>query len=523
MQSESPSQSEAAQEGQFFTQKPVLRLFIIGFLFITAFGIRLYRINEPPLDFVISRQYRSALIARAYYLNSVESIPQWRKQVANINKQIEGIMEPPLMELVASSAYRILGGEHLWIPRLLSSIFWLIGSAFLYLLAKEVVNMDAAVFSTAFYLLLPFGISASRSFQPDPLMVTMMLFSIFTIFRYHNQPSIRGFAIAASISALAFFIKPFSLFPILGTFVLLSICRLGIWKSVSSWDLLIFVVLTPLATIFFYAYSIFVEGHLQGQIRGSFIPELLFNPFFYTGWLNQIKSVVGYTAFIGAGLGVLMFRGGLPKALLVGQWVGYFLFGLTFTWQIHTHHYYHLQLIPIVALSLGPIVALIMNRLNQVCKRWPLRVVVLCILGVAVLLSIRETRERLNRGDQEYVKMAEEIGEEVKHSTKTVLLDSCLGYPLRYHGEFAGVFWPISADFRTYENEELRGQRELSAEEQFNTLYSEYSPEYFIITDFREFEKQVDLKDFLVRKYRMAAKKDNYLIFDLRKRDGVGR
>ena len=35
----------------------------------------------------------------------------------------------------------------------------------------------------------------------------------------------------------------------------------------------------------------------------------------------------------------------------------YFLFGLIFSYSIHTHDYYHLQFIPAVALSLGALAA----------------------------------------------------------------------------------------------------------------------------------------------------------------------
>ncbi len=124
-------QSGSVQEKQILPQKPILRLFIIGFLFITAFSIRLYHIDKPPLDFAHVRQYQSVKVARAYYFESLKSIPEWRRQVARLNMQRVILLEPRIVERIASFAYRIAGGEHLWIPRVLSSIFWLIRGIFL--------------------------------------------------------------------------------------------------------------------------------------------------------------------------------------------------------------------------------------------------------------------------------------------------------------------------------------------------------------------------------------------------------
>ncbi len=56
-----------------------------------------------------------------------------------------------------------------------SSLFWLIGGIFLFLLACDFVSFDGAFVSTAYYLLFPYAILGSRSFQPDPLMIMLIV------------------------------------------------------------------------------------------------------------------------------------------------------------------------------------------------------------------------------------------------------------------------------------------------------------------------------------------------------------
>src|SRR4030095_15271704 len=124
-----------AQEAQRLTYK---RLFLVVFLFVVALGVRLSHISEPPLNFHAVRQYHSLLIARGYYYETIDDIPEWKRQVVRTSMQRRAIWEPHIMESLVSLAYRIIGGEHYWIPRLLSSVFWLIGGGFLLLIALKI-------------------------------------------------------------------------------------------------------------------------------------------------------------------------------------------------------------------------------------------------------------------------------------------------------------------------------------------------------------------------------------------------
>lgn len=507
------------QKDQFIPKKPFLQLFILSLLFLAAFGIRLFHINDPPLDFHPGRQYHSATHARGYYFESLESIPEWRRHVARINQQIQERLEPPLMEFAAVFAYKILGGEYLWIPRMLSSIFWLIGGFFLYLLIKKIISADAALFSTAFYLFLPYGISASRSFQPDPMMVMMMIICLYCLFRYFKQPTLQRLLIAAIVSALAIFIKFVCVFIIFGVFISIGMYKHGSWKWIIKRDLLIFIFVSLLPGAIYYINGIYIAGFLKAHIPGRFFPHLLLSPLFWMKWLNLIGRVVGFPAFIGALLGTLMFRDKLSRAFIMGSWVGYFLFGLIFNYHIHTHDYYHLPLIPIVAISLGQIGALIMSSLKRVCTNWQTHLIAWAILFLPVIISIGQSGVKLiqsNFGSE--VKTAKEIGDLLGHSVETIFLDRAYGVALKYHGELGGVFWPSTADLQYYE---MIGMPEFNVIKYFKNLELKRSAEYFIVTDFKEFEEQSELKNYLYRNFPLLAKNEDYLIFDLRKKVGA--
>jgi len=51
----------------------------------------------------------------------------------------------------------------------------------------------------------------------------------------------------------------------------------------------------------------------------------------------------------------------------------------------------------------------------------------------------------------------------------------------------------------------------------FEKLTKKWSPEYFIVADLEDFDRQKDLKDFLTDRFDVIAESDKYLIFDLTK------
>jgi len=510
-------QTDQGQEKQFFIQDTVLRMMILAFLFLLAFNMRLYHLDDPPLEYHPSRQYHSAIIARAYYYDTLGAVPQWKREIANLNRKKEGLLEPPVTELLAAFIYRIAGGERLWIPRLFSSLFWLIGGAFLYRIAKRLVSTDAAVFSTAYYLFVPYGVLASRSFQPEPLMTMMVLMSILTILRYNDKPSIARLAVIVTVTAAALLVKPQCAIQIFVLFISIEISKKGFIRAFLNRDAALYFVISLLPVLAYYIYGVFISGSLQGRAEGRFIFHVLLSGFFWSGWLSRAEIVFGPMGIIGALLGLTLASGRLQKTVIAGLLASYLIFGIIFSYSIHTHDYYHLQYIPMVALCLGPLADSFLSRFNAPEFRFKLRrAAVICIFVIVIIASMRETYPRLlNQSADNVVSTCRIVGQLVNHSRRTIFLTWGYGAPLEYHGEISGRWWPAYDDFNW---EKLKGLPELSAEQRFNKIYLGDSPEYFIITDSGEFRKQSDLRDFLAKNFAILAKTNSFLIFDLKKK-----
>ena len=157
---------------------------VVLLLFVGSLAIRLYDIDDLPLDFHPTRQLFSALKARGIYAQSQPNLPDWQREIAIRQWKKEATIEPEIVEHLAAWTYRLVGEENLLYPRVYSILFWELGGLFLFLAARRLVSQNGALLTLAFYLYLPYGIFASRSFQPDPLMVALLSAFIWAFFAW---------------------------------------------------------------------------------------------------------------------------------------------------------------------------------------------------------------------------------------------------------------------------------------------------------------------------------------------------
>lgn len=230
----SERQRPALEDLQKSFFNPVLRRTILVILFAAAFLIRIYHIDEPPLAFHPNRQFHSAMIARQMYYSITKSVPEQQRAIANLNRAQEVKGELPILEFAAAIGYKIAGGEYLWIPKVYSVIFWLIGGAFLYRFVSRVVSADAAIVSLLFFLFLPYGIDASRSFQPNPMMIMLLIISISAVYNFFEHPVTKHLIIAAVVSALTLLVYPTSVFPVIIMFIAIALYTNGFFGALKN-------------------------------------------------------------------------------------------------------------------------------------------------------------------------------------------------------------------------------------------------------------------------------------------------
>jgi 4-amino-4-deoxy-L-arabinose transferase-like glycosyltransferase len=494
--------------GFVYSQKRLLIPGILGVMLLIAFTLRI-SISDDSRH-VAEVQYRSALIARSIYFNLTDSIPEWRRQANSNSLHNLPDKEPPITEILTAIAYKFAGREDLRIPRLLTSIYWLVGGLFLYKIAKEWGSTEGAITAIAYYLFVPLGVKVSISFQPDSLMIMMFLISLYAILQYYEEPTWHKLIIAAILSGFAILVKPFVLFAISGTFLGLSSNRNKGFRHLLDKRLILFFVASYIPIIFYYGYEIYITGQLTKQAEVSFLPQLLFTKDYWKDWMQTAVNVIGLTPLLAAFIGIPMTPKRALRAMLIGLWGGYIIFCLVFTYHIRYAGYYHMQLIPIVALSFAPIVPVFTRHINRLNNRWYWSLFYIAAIFLLFLLNFREINNSIrSTADIERKEVAEEIGGIVHHSARTVYIASYYGRPLEYYAELTGTYWPRSIS----DIDSVLGRNQASSvEERLEKLW--FIPEYFVITAMREYHTyHNDLKEYLENNCRLVRESDEFIIY----------
>ncbi|GMV34910.1 MAG: hypothetical protein DCC59_04875 [Chloroflexi bacterium] len=483
------------------------RIIALTVVFALALAIRLYDLTDLPLEFHSTRQLLSALKARGMYYETRFDVPPEERAFAIQQWKFRASVEPEVFERIVAWTYRFTG-EKVWIARIYSSAFWLIGGLFLYLLARRLVSDDGAIAATAVYLCLPYGVIASRSFQPDPLMTMLIVMFLWAVWEWSSSSKWIHVILAGIFGGLAIYVKFPAAFFVAGGGLGAALSHRSMKEAFKNPQLYAMIVLGILPGAAYLIHGIFVEDYLGQQFSGRFIPALFLSPSYYVGWLNMLNLATGGFTLGLALLGLFFFEDKKLR-LLLGLWAGYALFGFYFNFHISTHDYYSLPLIPILALSLAPLADFLLSKLAGLTNTKLLRLSSFLFLFIGIFASLWNIRNQLNAADYrpEAAMWAEIAAKTDGYNLAGLTQD--YGARMAYWGWRNIASWPTSGDL-IYGGARGAGR---DLEDFYKELVAK--KELFLVTDFDDLERQPFLKEKL-EAYPVFAEGDGYAIYRLR-------
>ncbi len=477
---------------------------------VFCFGLvgRFYDFDDPPLDFHPTRQLHSMLIARGMYYEDLVDAPEEQRALAVQQWKSEGQIEPPIMERLTAWGYRLVGTDDLRVPRFLSIFFWTAGGIGLFLLLSIVVGAKAAVIGLAYYMVLPFPLYASRSFQPEPLMTAAIIFSWWAIIRWAKQNTWVNAVVAGMFSGFAIYVKLPALFFVAPAMMAVVFTDQKAIKSITNPQVITMAILAVTPALVYHVDGIYISGFLQNQTGFRLFPQLLTDPFHYLKWKHVIDSTLGIEFFLFGLVGTLVINDDRFRAMVFSIFAGYFFYGLVFPYHIVTHTYYQIPLTPAVAIGLSACAAVLIERLPG-RKTFGLAVIA-GLLFFWMAYNFWDTRMTLKHANHRaqpefYAALGEQLRD---YSLVSITPD--YGYRLGYWGWKPTVNWMSSGDFI---------MRELAGVDLDKAaLFAEAvgGEELFLITDFNEFNRQPEVKEILQETYPVFDQGEGYLIYDLR-------
>jgi 4-amino-4-deoxy-L-arabinose transferase-like glycosyltransferase len=470
----------------FGRSKPLIILAILV-IFAVGVGIRLINLTNPPLDFHAWRQLRSAAIARSFFYQMMPSAdPVVRQKAIDIGNN-NPYMEPTVLERMVAITYRMVGHEYLWIARLYSIAFWMIGGIGLFLLSRNITSFDGAILAETVYLLIPFGVFASRSFQPDPLMVMWIIWAAYSLYKWSETKSWRWAILAAVISGIAVFIKIFAVFPIAAMAIGLSLSAWPIRKLIKQpqvWVTAAIMIVIP------GIYYLVIMGQAGPQYVNDWVLNfsgLLSKGWFYKRWLDMLHNLVDLTLILFAAISVLLLSG-RARVLVIGLWTGYVLIGLSVPSLIISHTYYNLFIVPVAAISLSPLGQLIMGQIAR--QGIFIKVMFIGLACAGIFYPAWNSRTQLIHDDYHneilgWVKM----GQELPQGARIIGITQDYNYRLQYYGWVILQSWPLTED---QQMGVLAGGNMDMNDPSWDTYFQTriQNADYFLITNMAELNSQ---------------------------------
>lgn len=476
-------------------------------LLLAGFAVRLYDLTEEPLDWNFIRQLRDATIARSIYYQLLPGAdPDTAAQAQYLASQLE-VLELPVLETVMAVLY-LAFGQHPWMVRLLMGACWVTGGVFIYLVSKRHFSAWAAMPVLFFYLFVPLGIMASRAFQPDAWMVMWVLLSYLKLYRFLEKKSWKRAILAGIAAGWALIIKPTAAIYVGPVYLALAFDHYGwkqFWRQGKVW------AMAGLALVPVTVYSLFISDASSEHTRLWVLSmnDLRFSVQFYIDWMLNVKRLTGLVFPALALMGVFIAPRKL-RALLIGGWAGYVLYGLAYPFQYSTHDYYHLFIIPLITLSLLPVANLLVEKLTA--QHWLWRIAFVGVLLAGASIGFLDVKQDLDARDYRPEAAAwAAIGEQIPEDGCLLTLATDYGLRLRYYGWRATCqTWPTRLDFSVYEQ---AGKGAPDYEGRFAA--SRVGMDYFVVLSLEEWNAQPQLQAIL-NDYPLIVEGDGLMVFDIR-------
>jgi hypothetical protein len=225
---------------------------------------------------------------------------------------------------------------------------------------------------------------------------------------------------------------------------------------------------------------------------------------FYADWLGFVGSLLGLTVLFVSLAGTCLAPA-RARWLLIGLWAGYLLYGLTLPFQMLTHSYYHIQLVPVVALGLVPVIEAVAVRAAAMRRAWQAALIAVTLVLIGYQSWAARSVLVVDDFSQAPVHW-ESIGRALPANAEVIALTQDYGFDLMYWGWRKVDLWPLNTDLAAVKNSD----RDLAA--RFAGLTN--GKDFFLVTAFGQFESQPELRKILAG-YAVAAQGQGYTLYDL--------
>ncbi len=181
-----------------------IQTYVLIAILLAGAILRFYQIDQPFIDATSWRQSDTATIADNFYQGN------WNILYPEISWNGPGHnyvgYEFQIVTYITSLLYHIVG-QHDWIARSVAVIFGLWGIFAFYQLVRRIWSEKHALVSAAVMAILPGQTYVDRSFIPDPVMLSLVVTSVWLLVAYLQTERLHYLLLASLAGMLGFLTK----------------------------------------------------------------------------------------------------------------------------------------------------------------------------------------------------------------------------------------------------------------------------------------------------------------------------
>ncbi len=365
-------------------------------VFLLAFGVRLYKLDNPVADWHSWRQADTAAVARNFIKFGFDPLRPRYDDLSNVasgkdNPQGYRMVEFPVYQIIATGFYFFIKGVpgvNIEISLRLINIFASLGiMAFLYGLVRRNYGKLVSFGTILIFGFLPYSIYFSRTILPEMLAVFFAMGAVWTMDKW-GVGGKWGIWIAGILSGLAILTKPTA------GFLLLSIAYFWLKNFKLNRSFLVrFVLFSILAFGGFFWWRNWINRFPEGIPANDWLlngGNIRFSgAFFY--WLlgeRMSKLIFGYWLLIPFALGLILNKRNIVHLILLA---GVVLYAVIFARGNIQHDYYQIIWLPPLAIYSGFGIAFLLSR-NNLLNYWSSILFLFFIFLTGILFSWHDIR-----------------------------------------------------------------------------------------------------------------------------------
>jgi len=384
-------------------------------ILLLAFLLRLYRINNPVLDWHSFRQADTASVTREYLKHGIDLLHPKYDDLSNIQSGFDNpegwrMVEFPILNAFSALIIAIIPkANEVLVGRLISVSLSLVSISALYLLVKDISNQRVAIWSALMMAVLPYSIYYSRVILPEPAMLSSLLVSLWTFNRWLKNRSWQDYGLSLLALMLSLLLKPYVIF-MAPVYLALGFSQQG-KKFFKNFPMYIYPLLavTPL-----FGWRKWIEQFPEGIPASDWLLNgngIRFRPAWFR-WLfyeRLTKMFVGWTGLVLC-LPVVFKPYKLKEVAIYGSWwLGSLIYLSVFASGNVQHDYYQVLLVPIVSITLGVGIVKLMDFLSRKINPTWAKIMIGLILTSSLSLAWLQIRGFFNINRWEYQKAGQAV------------------------------------------------------------------------------------------------------------------